>query len=342
MTCALAIDQVAQGVAGYTISRLLPTHPGRLPVSQWWSLHGVWRSLQWSGSRAVLKCRDGFTDHETPELLEELVREAREYGAQMPGSYAGMWWSAKERPALPRMRHLHRRYGLIQISGAWQEAFMHGPLLGRWIHYDIVSAYLWAISLGLPDPKTFRWVHPDYHAGGRNVVYLASFPARIGAPYPYNRGGDLLATEEEMGEYRADPTEVYGGISWQGSDTSYDTSRIISSIRRYSVWKQIARGWWGYLASRTGVVRHFPDGRRIQMVAPFAQNPVWAHIILSRVRRRLWDVVKAYPGDVARVYVDSVIIRDRVKLSVGNDVGQWKIKEMLDRPDIRSAVEVRK
>lgn len=322
----MTIDVPEYGVPGYALRRHVPPVQ-TMPVSVWWTLHGILRSWQWRATRVVCKLRDGFGAHTDPSDFRELLRESDFYGSSRPGSYAGIWWGAHDRPRIPSIRNVHRRYGLWQVAGAWQHAFLLGDLPGTWIQYDINSAYLWALSLGLPDPTTFRWHYPrGCTPRGRTVLHLIETAGHRDAPYPYHRPSDggVLATVQEMDTYGIAPTQYYGGISWEGPEDGYDTTPIVASIRRYAAWKQIARSWWGMLATRSGVVQHTQSGARREMPA-WHSNPVWAHLILARVRARLWhQVQQCRDGEIARVYCDSVVVRDTVPIHTGTQIGDWR------------------
>lgn len=336
---AIQIDGLQHGVAGYSLSRLVE-HPSKYAVSQWWTLHGLWRSMQWRGTRKVLKNRDGFSSHREETAFRELLREASFYGAEMPSSYPDLWWRAKDRPAMPLVRPLWRRYGLWHVKGGWQQLLLDpGIHPGPWVHYDIRSAYLWALSMGLPNPRTYRWRHPQYHSTGGNCVHLVTVGATKGAPYPYSVGGHCLATERELETYNLQSVEIHGSLQWDGTEYDWDTLGIVESIRRYSCWKHVARGWWGGLASRHGAVVHYARGGYRELPA-WRTDPVWAHLILGRVRERLWRIVNDNPGDVARVYVDSVIVRPSVSVDIGEEIGDWRLEGEYAALHIRNAVHV--
>lgn len=315
------IDVVSYGHEGYAMRSMVGDEHLR-QSSVYWTMHGMLRSFQWRGSRKVVKVRDGFRSHLDPVDFAELLRESAQYGAPRPGSYAGIWWSAKNRPQVATLPNWQKRYGLVQVAGAWQKAFLLGNLAGGWTHYDIRSAYLWSLSMGLPRPDTYRW-SSDYRADRRGA-WLVNVSPDESLPYPYDGGGDVLATSDEIDLYGLQVEKVYGGITWEGGEYDYDTEAIVDSIRRYGAWKAIARSWWGMLATSRPCVAHYPMTGWQRDLKPHRTNPIWAHVIVGRVRQRLWEVVRDNPGDVARVYCDSVVVRDGTRIGIGEKVGDWR------------------
>lgn len=61
-------------------------------------------------------------------------------------------------------------------------------------------------------------------------------------------------------------------------------------------------------------------------------NPVWGHLIVSRVRNRVWEASRQ--GNTARVYVDSIITTAHLDKDCG-EIGDWKLEEEFTGLDIR-------
>jgi hypothetical protein len=214
--------------------------------------------------------------------------------------------------------------------GGWEALLVKpGTYLGTFYKYDMVSAYLWAAIEGLPHPKSYRLA--DRISRQYDGVYLMRCEPRDDAPYPYTLGGTLLATRDEIEMYGLRGPVLWGAV-WT---RVYDTSRMVRSITDWSCWKYVGRMYWGRWASGLPVDCAIYD--RNDTVSSVSQLPpmphaIWAHLILSRVRRRLYDVTRY--ARVLRVYVDDIITD--TPLTTGESIGQWHLKRTYNGVSIRN------
>lgn len=310
------IDQLQEGRDSYVLPALLPDKSDYLRS---WSFAGRLRSVQ-TRRMDVVKDRSGFVDHLHPDQLQGLLDDALIRNVARPSGYADLFHQVYKSPMAGRTA---RSFLNCEISGGWQFLVLpRGSYPGVWRKYDIRSAYLWALSQGLPSPKSYAWVE---HVGKKPALYLADIPGKgEGFPFPFSMGGRLLVTGEELELYELEPSRVIGGIVFQPG--SWDVEKMQRLITSWPYWKQIGRSYWGRWGSRgeleCATYRSGTVNRQWTLKNPFF-NPVWAHLIVSRVRARLWEVTRSFPA--ARVYVDSVVIRG--ELPVGESVGDWRLEE---------------
>jgi hypothetical protein len=177
------------------------------------------------------------------------------------------------------------------------------------------SAYLWAGSLGLPDTRTYKrckrpWAARD---GLYRVKLLHSVPS---APFPYNQVTECLATNTEIETYNLPIAEVVAGVTWRNLT---DPGELLNCIQCVSTWKQAARCYWGRWA-QTQKVKCHTTSKTWELPNP-ALNIPWAHLIVSRVRMRLWE----NSSKAVHVFIDSVITTDTLR--TGDALGDWRLEK---------------
>jgi hypothetical protein len=286
--------------------------PGRyIPrSSRWWAFGGVPRTVQldtgeyvksWSGFR-------GATVEEMRATIEEIRSVA---GISLPTGYADAFRAGYRTP------RVSASFGMGMLPffrGGWQQAIRTGQLDGAWTLYDLRQAYLWSLTEGLPDPRYF---HRTRCLTYRDAVYLVRL-ARVepDAPYPFNQETRVIATGEEIGYYGLDVEECLDGVAFK---RSIPIEPMLSSITRWSFWKQVARAYWGAWASRSAVECHTRS--KSWELPPMSSNVIWAHLIVSRVKRRVFDQA----GGAAHVFVDSVLTRREIR--TGDNIGDWRVAQ---------------
>lgn len=284
-------------------------------ANRWWTFHGVPTTVELESGKRYAKLWDRFTDHEDPFLFAELLREYKEHGVPRPGGYADVF---HERNKSPRVAWSVNAMLGPAFAGGWQSALKSGIHKGRFYKYDMRSAYLWAGSLGLPDTKTYR--RSTVICSDKPGVYRVELEYPVtGAPYPFNRARECLASSEEIETYSLPVRRVVSGVTWT---RTLDPSKMIEDIRAVSTWKQAGRSYWGRWGQTQRVECH--AGGRSWVLPNIAANIPWAHLIVSRVKNRLWN----YATDAVHVYVDSVITPH--VLPVGADIGDWKLEKIYD------------
>lgn len=280
-------------------------------ASRYWTFHDAPTTVETPGN-TYAKLWDRFTSHLTVAGMRELLREYGEKGVPRPGGYADIF---HKRFISPRVPYTVNALLAPLLAGGWQEAISVGAHPGVFHKYDMRSAYLWAGSLGLPDVKTYRrstHIHPD-KAGIYAVELVRPAPH---APFPFNRARRCLATTQEIEIYGLEIAQVYSGIRY-GELT--DPAKMLEAVRAVSTWKEAGRSYWGRWGQRARVRCHAGDNS--WNLPNVTQNIPWAHLIISRVRERLWN----YSAGAVHVYVDSVITP--AVLPVGLDIGDWKLEK---------------
>jgi hypothetical protein len=309
----ILVDRIEPKANAYILPGQFPTKSG---ITRAWLLGSRLRSVQQTGG-GILKDRSVFEDHQQPEAMEELIREFQEHGAGQPSSYADAFFKRFFAPMTP---YAFRRIFPGGVRGGWQAQLMpNGTYGGQWYRYDLQSAYLWSGLQGLPEVKRFRVAE---YIGRKPGVFLCDVLPNLKAPAPYYFGGTLLVTPREIELYALTVTRVHRGLTYPAG-AWIDPEPMMRAIQQWSFWKSVGRSYWGRWASempvtcetwKSGLKRTTRD-----LNNPF-YNPLWAHLVVSRVRERLW--LACQNRRVARVYVDSLITD--TPLETGQGLGDWR------------------
>ncbi len=283
---------------------------------RYWAFHDVPTTVALPSNRFA-KSLGGFTDHTTEDSFRELLREYSECGVPRPGGYADVF---HERFKSPRVSWSINSQLAPCMAGGWQESIKSGVHYGRYFKYDMRSAYLWAATLGLPDTRTYtRSLAPwkEKYDGLYRVKLLE--PCK-GAPFPFNQAMECIATNMEIDTYGLRVGEVVDGVVWK---RTIGGDKILDAIRATSTWKQAGRAYWGRWAQMARVECISKD--KNWTLPNVALNIPWAHLIVSRVKMRLWT----YARSAVHVYVDSVITPEI--LPTGSELGDWRLEKTYNR-----------
>ena len=309
----LVLDAAVPGCDAYVWS-LPPVEPG---VVRSWSYQNSMRSFQWRDG-GIVKSRVAFASHRTPDSFFALLEAGASKGVLRPSSYSSFF---HDRFHSPRPSGAARRAMGWLVPGGWEALLLpRGDYEGKWYRYDLRSAYLWALGAGLPDPTTYRHTDKfDKQYDGCYVIHCLPTP---GAPYPYDRGGLWPVLRDEIELYGIRGRVLYG-VTWS---QMFPVDAMLKAIFDWPFWKEVGRAYWGRWAATAPLecATYDTDGVRVktwQMPATHC-NPIWAHVILSRVRARLYEATRN--ARVARVYVDNVIV-DR-PLPEGDGLGSWRLE----------------
>lgn len=315
LALAPALREVAQGRDGYVERGQLRTL--KADARRWWTFRGGPCSVQLKDG-SIYKCVDGIEEHTGDvETFNEFMREVRDSGVDRPSSYADVFHKTFY---TPRVRWSLNEVLSHRLVGGWQQAIQPGAHLGLHRKYDMRSAYLWAGSIGLPDVKSYRLTRPGVIARDRGGVYRVELAQLVhSAPYPFNAMRQVLATPQEIETYGLPVARVLSGVSF--SFDYNDPAPMIDHIRAFSFWKQIGRGYWGRWAMIDPIECHVPG--KTWNLRNDRTNLVWAHLIISRVRMRVWQAVQR--AGAVHVFVDSVITRG--ELPTGTELGAWKLEK---------------
>jgi hypothetical protein len=295
--------------------------PGKMRVlasetKRYWAFHSVPTTVALPGNRFA-KSLNSFTDHAHDEpRFRELLREYAELGVPRPSGYADVF---HETFKSPRVSWSINSQLAPCFAGGWQESLSPGCHFGRYYRYDMRSAYLWAATLGLPDTRTYtRSLDP--WKGKHDGLYRIKLQCPTkGAPFPFNQARECIATNLEIEAYDLRVEEVIDGVIWKNT---VGGDKILDAIQKVSTWKQAGRAYWGRWAQMAKVECVSPNKR--WYLPNIALNIPWAHLIVSRVKMRLWE----HANRAVHVYVDSVITTD--KLPTGDSLGDWRLERTYD------------
>lgn len=272
------------------------------------------------GGNEVIKKLSKFPRHaHSEEVFREFLRENDFYGCPRPGSYYSAFHEQFRSPQV--LRSVNEKFKR-QMHYAWQDSLCPGKSEGTWNRYDLNQAYLWASTQGLPDMRTVQ--ASDFLGNYPGLYHIRLRPPRDPMerahwPYPFDRLLDVNASTEEIDSLALPIDTIYGGVVWQDS---LATDAITSVLNQFSFAKQASKGYWGRWASTTELTCSTASGAE-WTVPNNKLNLVWAHMIVSRVRLRIWDIVKQHGA--AHVYVDSVVTRGT--LPTGSGLGEWKLEK---------------
>jgi hypothetical protein len=279
-----------------------------------WHWRGGIRSAEWREG-GIIKNWGSFPAHDTPDVMRGLLTEAEARGVERPSSYGDLFHQTCR--FAPTRTHVRKLFP--SVPGAWQQVIERGPIREPLYQYDIRSAYLWSLGQGLPDPDTFVTVKRAAGPG----LYWAESPCRPMLPYPWNQPGLWPATEEELLAFPIDPKTIRRGIAF--APGTQPIGQAVESIRAWSCWKAVGRSFWGRWASIGKVECTTFDEQDRQRthreIADTTRNPIWAALITSRVRLRLYAMTWERP--ISRVFVDSIVTRAPIDES--DAVGGWKL-----------------
>lgn len=301
---------VAPGQDAYVGPQILAR---QLPhARRWWTFNGRISTVERDDATLVKSVRP-FLGHPTlPEFNELIEESASVAGVHRPTGYADVFHKLYPSPYTTPSFNAALR---ARFAGGWQEAIRPGTHKGLWRRYDVRSAYLWAATEGMPDPRSYRPVGAIQRHPALYRVEIEYCPK--GAPFPYNSTRDVLATDDEIELYSLPVKRVISGISWR---TMLPPEPIIKAVQSVSYWKYPARMYWGRWAQMGAVECNSANGNAWPMRNPRA-NIVWAHLIVGRVRSLVWQQARG----AVHVYVDSLITQS--KLRTGACLGDWRLEE---------------
>lgn len=282
---------------------------------RFWAFHNVPTTVALPGNRFA-KSLHPFTHHLDEQSFTELLGEYREAGVPRPSGYADVF---HDRFISPRVPYSVNALLAPAFAGGWQEARSIGFHRQRYYKYDMRSAYLWAATLGLPDTRTYTRSLQPWRGKYDGVYRVKLLEPAVGAPFPFNVAHECLATNLEIDTYGLRVGEVVDGVIWKRS-TSAD--KLLDAMRAVSTWKLAARAYWGRWAQTTRV-KCVTKANNWEL-PNVALNVPWAHLMVSRVKMRLWE----HASNAVHVYVDSVITTD--VLPTGYQLGDWKLEKVYD------------
>ncbi len=288
------------------------------------------RCMVWSYRGAIRTVREGNHYHKTRFANEAEQGQAlddfrRAGGRGAPSSWGDIFHRFFKSPR-PHPGILHDLRG--RVSAGWQEARKTGPLDGAWWTYDIVSAYAWAASRGLPRLRS------GYPSTGirRGGIYKIRFKEAT-APHPPNLRSGALMTASEINAYGLTGVEVESGVvfrHWNSIEPDLDRIR-----HNFTHWKKIFRAFWGaWIANSPTTCEIWERGKPIkswESTRPL-YNPAWAQTITSAIRLR----VQEHARHAAHIFVDSVMVNYDMP-NQGDELGKWRVAKWIEKPVIFGA-----
>lgn len=280
---------------------------------RYWSFHSIPTTVALPDNRFA-KSLKGFTNHQEESQFRELLREYADHGVPRPSGYADVFHKLYYSPRVPWSVN-----ALLApaFAGGWQ-AHLH-PLKtvfrGTHYKYDMRSAYLWAATLGLPDSESYQ---RSLKPGKTKYDGIYRFETRpvAGAPFPFDQAHECIATNQEIELYGLPVLKVIDGVIWKNM---LAPQKLLDAIMAVSTWKQAGRSYWGRWAQMQRI-KCTANGRD-WFIPNLALNIPLAHLIVSRVKMRLWLASR----NAVHVFVDSVITPE--KLETGDKVGDWRLEK---------------
>jgi len=211
-------------------------------------------------------------------------------------------------------------------AGGWETAIEHGLVKEHLYKYDLNSAYAWAASTaGLPDMAHIR---PARKLNGLNSVTLCEFLfENCLAPYPFQTGWNRnIISGSEFAVYHPNIRRVVAAAEWEKTVDLRPNIEMIFQLFPRDIAKKILRSFWGRWMSREPVTCQTYRGGKLQKTWTLPTrdfNPLWAHLIISRVKLKVWQTALACGA--VHIFVDSII--GRKCLQVGDQIGDWKFVE---------------
>jgi hypothetical protein len=259
----------------------------------------------------MVKGADKFAVRHTSsqEVFDEFIRECTEFQCPRPSSYSSVFHSVFRTARIPASINAQFSHS---FAGGWEQAKMTGVLPGRWLKYDLNSAYLWASTLGLPRPSTFKFARRLAVRPGLYHVELATNLEHL--PYPYNARRFVNATDDEINLYGLPIHRIISGVTWE----DYLPEDVVTNvIKQFSFGKEVSKAYWGRWCSSDTI--RCTCGDKVWELPNPTQNLVWAHLLIGRVKARVWQESK----NAAHIFVDSIITRDEIRTADG--LGSWRL-----------------
>lgn len=280
-------------------------------TGQAWQFRRMWKTYR-PGGKVVYKSLEGLNPVNEADFWHIMESNCR-VGLPPPSSFGSIFhrlcrlqWPKKS--VIAPFRELS--------CGAWSNALTRGTFTEKMYHYDITSAYRWSACEGLPLLKSGKRV---FDLDAEQSIFLVRFDKENRPPW---FASDVsMLTSEEIQVLGIRPTLLFGiqFRDWLG------LSGVFAEIDKRFPWcyKRIGRAFWGRWNGETDVQQHgWKDGHKVRQLPNPLHNPIWSHYITSRVKLRLWDVVKN--AGAVHVQVDAVLCRE--PLPETGQVGGWLLK----------------
>ncbi len=314
MTELLYTDSVVSGAAGYAPTSKLVEAWQQGRAARVWKLGVRIVSLQLNkaNGRGLWKSAERLPLESPGPMLDAL----ESVGVNHPSSFADCYHQLAPRSApLP--------YTLNGIftwwpGGPWEEARQTGNHRGNWYRYDLVSAYRWAATLGLPDPESYHVVErpiPPTMPGLWMYEPTIKAQSRRDLPIVYRRASRIVLTTEEIDAYGISG-KVIRGVTWTRTLPGNFVER---TLQKLPCAKEAGRAYWGRWIGRDRLSCW--TANKEWALPNLTSHFVWGWLIVGRVRFRVWENAER----ASHVYVDEVVVPHT--MATGTQAGDWHLKE---------------
>lgn len=319
MTTLAYADRIIPGRAGYAPTNQLSQAYQDGRVACLWALGTRIVSIQLTKTEGggIWKARERLPLSAPDSMLDAL----ESVGVRHPSSFADCYHQLA--PKAVRLPWTVNGIFHWWPGGPWEEARLTGEHRGKWYRYDLISAYRWAATLGLPDPLTYT---VEENPRGRLKcdraglwLYQVKGRAPTQVPAIYRNSALLVLSSEEIEAYRI-RGEAIRGVTWE---KCLPLDYVEQTLRRLPCHKPAGRAYWGRWVARDRLTCRM--GIREWELPNIGNNFVWGWLIVGRVRLRLWQASQ----EAAHVYVDEIVVPHT--MTTGQNLGDWHLKEEYPR-----------
>lgn len=276
-----------------------------------YSSNGVIRTIV-TPNRKTIKNLSGFRGDKELALQCKMIWDEMGYSGS-PSSPASFFRQEMMHDSKTYSSHnfLLRKFS----HGAWAEAFTSGSVLGNLYRYDLIKAYLWGGSIGLPSNIKC------YKEGDKNFIGIFKIKeVREDLP-SFFRKKKFLATSEDVEAYNLEG-QILAGYSWE--DLDFFPLMKIYKYQDYlpaKAYKLLTQSYWGVWHSMNPLKVKYRSGKK-RLQYNYAQNLIWSNLIIHRIMIKVWEQAVV---DGVLVQTDSVITKRKIKES--DLIGGWELKK---------------
>lgn len=219
------------------------------------------------------------------------------------------------------------------FSGGWISALSSGFHHGEAYLYDIVKAYYWAGSLGLPMKVKYFKNKPT----SKNWIAIVKMKSHPEVCPDFLKREVAVLSSEDIEVYDCEFDILYG-FDLYGFD--YFPQQDLEKIDYLpeKCLKLAKQSYWGIWAmqQQIRVERITNDGEVINWhLNNRNKKMIWAILIVRRVMGKLYSMIDE---NVMNIYVDSILTREKIADDkTGEEAGDWKLKKTLDGVVIKNA-----
>lgn len=277
--------------------------------------HGIKKSVVTKD--AIYKSVEGFG---SPDIAYECLYLWRSQG-----------WTGSPSSPVSFFRKVHRVETNVKAStnqalspyfhGGWITNTATGFHHGTVYLYDIVSAYRWAGTLGLPRRQKFFTGQPE----SEKFIAVVDVLERSETMPNFLQKDTTVITDEDLQTYDIKVKFRYG---FECYDFDYFPESDFKKIEYLpeKAFKLATQSYWGIWAMREGVKasRVTVEGELKEWnIYNRNKKLVWALYIAHRVTEKVFN---SYSNKVLNIYVDSILTKDQI--IEGENIGDWKLKDV--------------